>query len=191
MKGCRPLSNEEVAAVVGSFTGAFAKRDLAMFILGVRTGFRISELLSLKVENVVRSGQIVDRVTVQRRNMKGKNEGRTVVLHPIAKQAINDWLKEMGNQTSPGAYLFASRKGDKPISRVQAWRILDRVFEKTGLEGSLGSHSMRKTFANRVYEALGQNIFLLQKAMGHRSINSTTAYLSFREEEVDSAILAA
>jgi hypothetical protein len=50
---------------------------------------------------------------------------------------------------------------------------------------------MRKTFCNRVYEALKHDLPRTQKAMGHSNINSTVSYLSFREEDIEAAILAA
>jgi hypothetical protein len=49
---------------------------------------------------------------------------------------------------------------------------------------------MRKTFANRVYHQLNQDLVKTQRAMGHTHINSTVAYLSFVEAEIDAAILA-
>lgn len=73
MKGCRPLTDGEVALVAQSFGGAYAARDEALFLLGVRSGFRISELLSLRVGNVYEHHRLVDRVTVARRHMKKKS----------------------------------------------------------------------------------------------------------------------
>jgi integrase len=52
MKGCRPLSDEEVKLISQSFGGTFGKRNKALFVVGYRTGFRISELLSLRVDDV-------------------------------------------------------------------------------------------------------------------------------------------
>jgi integrase len=52
MKGCRPLTDEEVVLVQQSFGGIYAARDKALFLLGVKSGFRISELLSLQVGDV-------------------------------------------------------------------------------------------------------------------------------------------
>ena len=49
---------------------------------------------------------------------------------------------------------------------------------------------MRKTFADRVYERLGGDLVKLQRALGHRSVVSTASYVSFREEEIDEAILS-
>ena len=92
MKGCRPLTDEEVDLLQQSFGGVYAERDKALFLLGVKSGFRISELLSLRVGEVSQHGRLVDRVTVQRRHMKKQREGRTVLLHPEAKAALATWL---------------------------------------------------------------------------------------------------
>ena len=88
MKGCRPLTDAEVALVLTSFGGCYALRDKALFLLGLKSGFRISELLSLRLADVLHHGQLVDRVTVTRRHMKKKVEGRTVILHPEAKAVL-------------------------------------------------------------------------------------------------------
>ena len=92
MKGCRPLTDAEVVLVQQSFGGVYADRDKALFLLGVKSGFRISELFSLRVGDVSQHGRLVDRVTVPRRHMKNQREGRTVLLHPEAKAALATWL---------------------------------------------------------------------------------------------------
>jgi integrase len=193
MKGCRPLTDDEVRLIQQSFGGVYAARDKALFLLGVKSGFRISELLSLRVGDVSPHGRLVDRVTVARRHMKQKLEGRTVLLHPDAKAALAAWLLTL--RPSPDCtaetYVFRSRKGrNRPISAVQAWRILHEAVATNELTGKLGTHAMRKTFANRVYHQLNHDLVKTQRAMGHKNINSTVAYLSFAEAEIDAAILA-
>jgi integrase len=191
MKGCRPLSDEEIRVISKSFGGNYAKRDRALFFLGIKSGFRISELLSLRIRDVYQYGAIVDRVTVQRRNIKRKVEGRTVPIHPDAKAALSEWIAELGT-VAPETFVFLSRKGvNRAIGRVQAYRILEEAYDTNGLAGKLGTHSMRKTFADPVYEKLGRDLVRTQRALGHRNINSTVSYLSFREEEIDAAILTA
>jgi integrase len=193
MKGCRPLTAEEVELVQQSFGGVYAERDQALFLLGVKSGFRISELLSLRVGDVSQHGRLVDRVTVQRRHMKNQREGRTVLLHPEAKAALATWLltlRQMPGYTAQTC-VFRSRKGvNRPISKVQAWRILHEAVTTNELTGKVGTHAMRKTFANRVYHQLNHDLVKTQRAMGHKNINSTVAYLSFVEDEIDQAILA-
>lgn len=193
MKGSRPPTDDEVALVSKSFGGTYAARDKALSLLGLKSGFRISELLSLRVGDVYQHGPVVDRVAVQRRHMKRKTEGRTSVLHPEAKAVLLAWLHQLQGEgvLLPALYLFRSRKGtNRAISRVQAWQILSDAYQRNGLTGMLGTHSMRKTFANKVYIALEGDLVKAQRALGHKNINSTVSYLSFREEEIDAAILA-
>jgi integrase len=189
MKGSRPLTDQEVTLASRSFSGKDAARNKALFLLGVRTGFRISELLSLHVRDVYRHGQTVDRVTVRRSHMKRQIEGRTVVLHPEARAALQTWLATVGHTDGP---LFPSHKNPRAsITRIQAWRILQDAYEANELQGQLGTHAMRKTFANRVYTRLNGDLVKTQRALGHKNINSTVSYLSFREGEIEEAILTA
>ena len=81
-KGCRALTDDEVARVSQAFQGTYAARDRALFVLGVKTGFRISALLNLRVGDAWQYGQFMERVVVSRRYMKGKTEGRSVILRP-------------------------------------------------------------------------------------------------------------
>ena len=193
MKGCRPLTDSEVDLVSATFGGCYALRDRALFLLGVRTSFRISELRSLRAGDVLQHGRLADRVTVRRRHTKGKTEGRAVVLHHQAREALAAWLDQLESEdaVAPDTYLFRSRKGkNRPISRQQAWTVLREAFDANELPGPLGTHSLRKTFAARVHEALGGDVFKTQQALGHRSPSSTVAYLSFNQEELDEAILS-
>ena len=205
MRGCRPLTDAEVSLVAKSFSGTFAKRNKALFVVGHRTGFRISELLSLTAGDVRQHGKIVDHLSVQRRHMKGgkagKTSSRTVALHPEARAALSVWLetltKMLKGTLDPMTPVFCSRVRDtatglrRHISREQAWRILKAAFTSNELSGKLGTHAMRKTFCNRVYDLLKHDLVKCQRAMGHANINSTVQYLNFREEEIDAAILAA
>ena len=209
MKGSRPLSPEEVSLIERSFAGRFALRNKAMFLLGVKSGFRISELLSIRVGDCRQYGTMADRIQLRREATKGKIEGRSQALHPAARDPLQAWLQvleaRLGHALDPQMPVFASRVHRKdgsvrPISREQAWRILKEACDTNERQGKLGTHMMRKTLANRVYEwalerqAAGERIDPLrvtQKALGHKSINSTISYLSFREELIDEAVLAA
>ena len=125
--------------------------------------------------------------------MKRKLQSRTVILHPKAKVAVQTWLAVMTRSidVSPDTYLFKSRKGqNRPISRIQALRILQDAFESCAMTGKLGTHSMRKTFANNVHEKLDRDLVKTQRALGQKNITTTIRYLSFRDAEIDEAILS-
>lgn len=190
MKGARPLTDSEVAAVLREFRGTYRLRNTALFILGLKTGFRISELLSIKVRDVFAYGAVIDQVTVQRSAMKRKIEGRTVALHLEAREALRAWIDEL-SPASEDSFLFVSRKGDnRALSRKQAWSILTKAFKDAKLTGKLGCHATRKTFAAKVHEKLGRDLLKTQRALGHRSPASTVAYLSFDETDITRAILS-
>jgi integrase len=191
MKGCRPFTAGEVQLIQHSFGGRYAARDRALFLLGVKSGFRISELLSLRVGQVLQYGRLVERITVERRHMKRQREGRTVLLHAEAKAALAGWLMQLqsGGAVDRHTFVFRSQKGaNRPISRRQALAVLRDAVVTNGLTGKLGTHAMRKTFAQNIYRELGYSLAKTQRALGHQHVNSTIAYLNVDDDEIDAAM---
>ncbi len=201
MKGARPLSSGEISKAKDCIKGRWKIRNHALFVLGLNTGFRITELLSLTVADVVdKDGSLSKYATVARRHMKGSKEGRTVPLNAAAQAALIPWVKELAllGYTHKDDYVFQSQKGgNRAVSVVQGWRILEAAFRDAGMTGRLGTHAMRKTFANTIYEhflnrvAKGEPIDAFRntsKALDHKDIKSTDQYLSFRNEDVLNAI---
>jgi integrase len=143
------------------------------------------------VGDVLQYGRVVERVTVARRHMKRKVEGRTVLLHPDAKAALAVWLMQL--QVGPGVdrntYVLRSQKGtNRPMSRRHAWGILHETVVTNGLTGKLGTHAMRKTFAQNIYRELGYRLAKTQRALGHKHVNSTISSLSVDDDEIEAAI---
>jgi len=184
MSGCRPLTREESDKVLSLLK---TQRDKTLFILGIKSGFRISELLTIRVRDIIQNDQVVNRIKVSRMYMKA-NRTREVALNPVAKEYILELI--LRDKLEPNHYLFRSRKGDnKPITRVQAWYVLKQAFNTAGLLGTTGTHSMRKSFGMNVYRALGNDLVATQKALGHSDIGSTIAYLPTDDEEIDKVIV--
>lgn len=186
MKGMRPLTDTKINKVAHSFAGKHAARNKMLFVLGVSTGYRVSELLSLRVGDVYQHGRVVDQVTVRRAHMKGSREGRTVLLHASVRELLGEYLA--GIEQRPEMPLFPSQKApSEPISYPQAWRGLQAAFAANRLGMGLGSHTMRKSYARRQKELLHSDLTALQDALGHRHITTTMAYLSFDRAAVDAA----
>lgn len=204
MRGARKLSKEEVDLLKRSFAGRLGIRNRAFFMFGLNTGFRVTELLSLKIGDVLESsGQIKDYVMISRRFMKGKKASRSVVINPGAKKALHPLLiilRESG-VTHRDDYIFrSSGRGNKAITREHAWRIIHNAAMLANLTGQVSTHSMRKTFAGAVYSRLLARVSegeavdafrLTSKALGHMSIDSTDKYLEINGEVVDDVILEA
>lgn len=186
MSVCRPLTSEEILTVSPSFS---TPRDRALFWLGLATGLRVSELTALSVTAVCSSEhQIRTHLELPSAATKGTNRARSIPIAPPLIPVLNDLLLTLPN-LNPYTYIFLSRKGqNQPITPRHARRILTSAFRAANLNGKVSSHSLRKTFADRVHQLLGGDIFLTQKALGHLSPSSTVYYLSVDQPRIDQAI---
>ena len=205
MKGCRPLTDDEWTRLFEAVTGLNGLRTKALLILGVKTGFRVSELLSLRIKDLISDGKPVKRVTVLREHMKGGKIGRatsrTVLLHPATHDHILAQWRYLQKQGfwRPDSFFFQSRKsGNTPITRQAAWRDINMAVQAIPLEGRIGTHGpMRKTFARQKLDYLrnrwepGKEIPVqtLQRITGHKSIDALMSYIEFADDDVEDAIL--
>lgn len=172
----KPLTTEEIESILMHLGN---ERDRLLFLLGIHTGFRISELLSLTLSDVTEYGAVRESITVRRAHMKGKGSSRTIPLHNRAREALGAYITP---GMRPEVRLF-------DISRVQAHRILKRSVVLAQIKGSVSTHSMRKTFGQKVYKATGNNVVAAQRALGHKSLSSTTHYLSVGDDVILKAVM--
>ena len=181
MKGTRPLDNDEIRRVLGCFTGTYEVRNSGLFMLGVSTGGRISELLSLRIGDVYQNHKPVTDLLFEKSVVKGGEVSRAVPVNADGRRAIDDliaWHREKYRGVASTRPLFPSRnkKGTVAMNRQTAHEMLKQAFIAAGLNGKLATHSLRKSFAQRVYEQSG-DIYLVQELLGHRSVNTTQKYL--------------
>ena len=181
MRGTRPLDNTEIIQVADCFDGTFATRNRCLFMLGVSTGGRISELLSLTINSVYQNGTAVTALLFEKSIVKGKEHSRTVPVNIDGRQAIDeliDWHSERYGNTEAHRPLFPSRNGhgEKRMTPRAAHNVLKKAFESAGLNGHLATHSLRKSFAQRLYDHTG-DIFAVQEMLGHKSVATTQRYL--------------
>jgi integrase len=153
-----------------------SKRNYILFYTGINTGLRISDLLQLKVKDVQDTTHIV--ITEKK---TGKNN--RFKINKALRKEIDDYIKNMGSEE----YLFNSGKErQRPISRVQAYRILRAAAVKTGV-AEVGTHSLRKTFGYHFYQ-MTKDLALLQKILNHSSTNITLRYIGIQQDALDEAI---
>jgi integrase len=191
MRGCPPLTPAQVKATLRGLKGRYRWRDRAIVVLGIRTGLRIGELVALKIEDVWDGVRPRERVYLARKNAKGQNRGTSIILHPQAGAAIEKWIS-MRKTASGSDWLFPSQKSSlRPLGTKSAWAILHPVLIAAGVNGMRGTHVLRKSFALNVFRSTGNDLFRLSIAMRHTSPLTTLSYLSFRQEEIDRAILRA
>ena len=181
MKGTRPLDNNEIRLVSACFTGTFEARNRGLLMLGVSTGGRISELLSLTIGDVYQNGKAVTDLLFDKSIVKGGEVSRAVPVNRDGRMAIEDlisWHREKYGKLDVKRPLFPSRNksGSVAMNRQTAHEMLKKAFEDAGLNGKLATHSLRKSFAQRLYEESG-DIYLVQELLGHRNVSTTQKYL--------------
>ena len=156
MKGTRPLDNTEIRLVSACFDGTFEHRNRGLFMLGVSTGGRISELLALTIDDVWQNQKPVTDLLFDKKIVKGGEVSRAVPVNVDGRAAIEnliDWHREHYKTIAPSRPLFPSRNknGSVAMNRQTAHEMLKKAFLDAGLNGKLATHSLRKSFAQRVY----------------------------------------
>ena len=97
MKGTRPLDNGEISRVSAAFTGTYEVRNRSLFMLGVSTGGRISELLSLMIGDVYQNRKAVSDLLFDKSIVKDGEVSRAVPVNVDGRDAIEDlidWHRE-------------------------------------------------------------------------------------------------
>lgn len=181
MKGTRPLDNKEIRNVSKCFDGKYEVRNRSLFMIGVSTGGRISELLSLVISDVWQNERPVTDLLFDKSIVKGKEHSRAVPVNIDGREAIGhliQWHKQTYKNTDAHRPLFPSRNknGNKPIDRQTAHEALKTAFMQAGLNGKVASHSLRKTFAQRCYDH-SADIYLVQELLGHKHVATTQKYI--------------
>ncbi|MEC2267411.1 site-specific integrase [Bacillus subtilis] len=150
-------------------------RDYILFLLGINTGLRVSDLLRLKTTDIKRKKRIAVK--------EGKTEKpRTIHLTNIYTE-LNNYIDTLEGTE----WLFPSRKGDKPISRIQAYRQLNKASNMVDIPDGIGTHTMRKTFGYWYYKQT-KDIATLQIILNHSRPEITLRYIGITEEEIENSL---
>jgi len=137
-----------------------------ILLLLPRTGLRISEICHLRMEDVVRRGNIVGF------QFRGKrSEERFVPLNRAALQALNHYIAAM----QPTDWLFLGNKG-QPITPEAVRKVTRRIAEEYPELDGLSPHQLRHTHATTLLKR-GADLRTVQALLGHRSITTTARYL--------------
>jgi len=160
-------------------------RDYCLFVLGINSGLRVSDLLRLNIEDVLsEKGKVMDRIVIKEQKT-GKTKNFSIGAN--AKKAIEEYLEKRASYLRAEP-LFISRKGNTSIQRVQAWKALNQAAEAAGITDKVGTHTLRKTFAYHAYQQ-GKDITLIQKLLNHSSPSVTLAYIGITQDEMDDVYL--
>lgn len=169
---------EEINKICNYFLQEHNDRMLTIFLVGINTAYRISDILSLRWEDI--KGDKLRKVEQK----TGKR--RTVYLNDTVLNALVNWNKVCGNPTE--GYVFESyRKKGSPVTRQYVDKQLKQATEALGISAHAGTHMMRKTFAyHHILQAKDRSRALEQQMLllNHSSLAITLRYAGITNDEI-------
>jgi len=155
-----------------------AKRDRAMLELLYATGLRVTELVSLDIDDINMSGPYV------RCMGKGSKE-RTIPIHEQAAAAVADYVNDgraplVKNRKESA--LFVNRRGER-LTRQGFWLILKQYAKEANIATPVTPHTLRHSFATHMLRG-GMNLRHVQELLGHANISTTQVYTQIANEHV-------
>lgn len=173
IKDVQPIrSLEKINDMKWSLQKWCGQRDYIMFLMGINTGLRVSDLLTLKVSDVRGKDRFVIR--------EGKTKKPRVIQLVNIYREINDYIQDKNGLE----WLFPSRKGPKPISRIQAYRQLNKAAAMVDIVDGIGTHTMRKTFGYWHYKQF-KDVAELQIILNHSHPEVTLRYIGITDEQIE------
>lgn len=167
------------------------ERDYILFLIGINTGLRVSDIVKLKVSELKKKKvlKVVEKKT---------SKVREINLANIYEE-VQQYIKTLPVDLE---WLFPSRQGTNHISASQYYRRLEKagehvdilikddvtgeLIERVPLEG-IGTHTMRKTFGYHYYQGT-KDIATLMEIFNHTSEAVTKKYIGIRQEEINNSL---
>lgn len=163
----------EIKQVIASLNGttALIRRNLALFELFYTTGMRVSEVSSLKIDQIDFDLKII--------LVHGKgNKDRYVAFDQKTCDALKIYLtearKELLKNQDDSSYVFLNNQGKKLTVRGIQY-VMQKVFNGAGISGKVHPHELRHTFATAMLNN-GADLRTVQELLGHENLSTTQIY---------------
>ena len=178
MNDVKPIKDRVMIDQIAEYLRLQSERNYVLFMMGIYTGLRVSDILELQVRDVrnKESLNVVESKTSKKNTYK---------LNPNIKKIIANYVENKSDYE----YLIASRQGsNKPISRQQAYNILNTAAKIFGLQ-KISPHSLRKTYGYFIYQNSNKNIDTTMKALNHSDPSQTRRYIGIDHDTAEDAIM--
>ncbi|MDC2864672.1 site-specific integrase [Bacillus sp. BP-3] len=175
MNFVQPIRDSEKIQQIKDHLKEKSERNYILFVMGINTGLRISDILKLKVGDLKGSH-------ISMREMKTGKQKRIQITAALRRE-----LKWFIKEREDHEYLIKSRQGsNRPIGRSMAYKILRNTAAEFGLD-EIGTHTLRKTFGYHMYMQT-KNIALLMEIFNHSSERVTLRYIGVNQDAMDRAM---
>lgn len=170
MNTVEPIRDIGTVLDIADYLKARNDRDYVMFMFGIYSGLRISDILKFRVRDVRGKDSIS-----QREQKTGKE--KKFPINRELKAILGEYVKDKKDYE----FLFKSpHQPNRPITRQQAYNILSSAGKCFGLEG-IGTHTLRKTFGYHLYKQT-QDAALIMDILNHSDIHYTLRYIGVNQD---------
>ena len=175
------LSGREIELLLAQPVCVDAKgyRDKAMLEVMYATGMRVTELISLDIDDVNLELGII--------KCEGTKKSRAIPLYPMALRALSIYIREVRDSmiADPDESALFVNVGGARMSRQGFWKILKHYQDTAHIEKEITPHTLRHSFAVHLLEN-GADVGSLQELMGHCDISSTQLYTQMVNQKLKS-----
>lgn len=152
-------------------------RDKAMLELLYATGIRVTELISLKSEDI--------NIPMEYIKCKSNEKTRIIPLGSKSIRALENYIKNarllmIGN---PKEYTLFVNCNGQPMTRQGFWKIIKFYAKKAGIVEDITPHMLRHSFAVHMIEN-GADLLSVQEMLGHSDISTTQAYVKINKSKL-------
>ncbi len=176
MNTVEPIRDMDLVLDVADYLKAKNERDYVLFLFGIYTGLRISDILKFRVRDVKDMDAVYIR---EKKTGKEKRFPINAELKPVIVNYIQG-KKDF-------EYLFKSPHfPNKAISRQQAYNILADAGKTFGIS-AIGTHTLRKTFGYHMYQQTHDAV-TIKEILNHSDISVTLRYIGINQDNKDKAI---
>jgi integrase len=176
---------KKIAQIKNQLRGQCRFRDLLLFVVGINTALRISDLLTLRIGHFIDEQKRVRQRFWIHEQKRGKRH--EVVLNNSIQEAFEEYLAAYpGVDQDPDHFIFFNTKANnfsESIKRGQAWKSITAICREVGVRGNFGTHSLRKTWGYHA-RMQGVDLALIMHKLNHESIAYTKRYLGITDDEL-------
>ena len=167
----------DIQRIVEYFNNNDKRKYAVLFILGINSGLRVSDLLGFKVKDVLNQSSIK-----LREQKTGKYK-----LFPL-KEELQKLLNDFCKNRNPNEWLFVGRHNLK-LDRIIVYKTFVNACQELKINANVGTHTMRKTFGYHHYKQF-HDIALLQTIFNHYSPVVTKRYIGITQDEINESYLS-
>ncbi len=181
MNSVEPIRDKtKIDEIKANLKAQDSPRDYTLFVLGVNTALRSSDLLKLKVKDVVDTTR-KPLHHIYLRQTKTGGEVKPLVNTSI-KEALAHYFKNQGRDLGPGDLLFTSHRTNRALDNVMLWNLVNSWCRDVGLDNGdkYGSHTLRKTWGFHAWR-MEMPLALIAHKLGHKDVQTAMRYIGISQ----------